>query len=240
MTALWEAAPLLWGSLDEALRRSGISAARRVGATSELPAAAMWSRITRAAAAPETVLYATETAGAPDVQVVCVAPPVVVLGPRLLGGDEDLAPLEARFLLARAAELCRPERIAAAGLPAADFAALCAALVRTFGKPGTSGKAGEQDEHLRTTLPVRLRTQLERLLATAHDQEQPLDPARFGQACQRAADRLGLLLCGEIDVALRLAGAGTATQPRALHLVELSLAERYLAARATLGVGAIR
>ena len=103
------------------------------------------------------MLYATSAAGTPDVQVVCVSPPVVVLGQRMV--SDSLSRLEMRFLLARAAELVRPERIVALGQHPGEVAALLAAIVRTFGK----GDARADDERLRTTLPVKVRTQLEKL-----------------------------------------------------------------------------
>jgi hypothetical protein len=45
---------------------------------------------------------------------------------------------------------------------------------------------------------------------------------------------------GEIELALRLAGGVATDGPKGSHLIELALAEGYLAARATLGVGAVR
>jgi tetratricopeptide (TPR) repeat protein len=60
-----------------------------------------------------------------------------------------------------------------------------------------------------------------------------LDLAAYRAACARAADRAGLVVCGSVTIALRLAGHGE-------HVLQLAADERYLAARARLGVGAIR
>ena len=87
-------------------------------------------------------------------------------------------------------------------------------------------------EGARLSLPITLT--LERLIAARKGQN--LELARYLAACRRAADRLGLIVSGEVDLAVRLAGGAA----QARHLVELSLAEGYLAARATLGVGAVR
>ncbi|HTM20749.1 MAG TPA: hypothetical protein VL172_09585, partial [Kofleriaceae bacterium] len=74
----------------------------------------------------------------------------------------------------------------------------------------------------RAHLPVRLRTRLsERLPALAADD---LDPARYQAACARAADRAGLLACGNASVAIALAG-GPAKAP---HLVRLAASTAYL------------
>ncbi len=134
LTTLWEAAPLLWADVVEAQARMGMSGAHKVPAASDLPAATIYTRIARALDAPATVLYVTEQSDAPDVTVLCVAPPAVVLGPRLHGHGDAVSDLELRFQLARAAELARPERIAAVGLPPDHLAALCASLVRLFGR----------------------------------------------------------------------------------------------------------
>src|SRR5690606_13737635 len=125
LAALRDAAPLLWPSVDDALARVGAAEARRVPANSSLAAATMWSRIARAVDAPATALYQTEAAGSPDVPVVCASPPIVVLGQRLVEGARSA--LETRFLLARAAELARPARIIATGLPADEVDALISA-----------------------------------------------------------------------------------------------------------------
>jgi hypothetical protein len=239
MTAIWEAAPVLWADVGEAQERTGMSGARRVPAVSDLPAATIYTRIARALDEPATVLHVTEQAEAPDVTVLCVAPPAVVLGPRLHGGRGDaVSDLELRFQLARAAELARPERIAAAGLPADHLAALCASLVRLFGREGGEPPR-EEDAVLRQALPVKVRTQIEKLLAGARGSA--LDPERYRRACQRAADRAGLLVCGDIDTALRLGGVvGPDGARQVRHLHELPLRRGYLAARARLGIGALK
>jgi tetratricopeptide (TPR) repeat protein len=240
LTTLWEAAPLLWADVGEAQARMGMSGARKVPAATDLPAATIYTRIARALEAPATVLHVTEQSDAPDVTVLCVAPPAVVLGPRLHGHGDAVSDLELRFQLARAAELARPERIAAVGLPPDHLAALCASLVRLFGRAASgSGTWREEDEFLRVTLPVKVRTQLEKLLGQARGRA--LDVERYRQACLRAADRAGLLVCGDIDTALRLGGVpgpGGARQVRHLH--EMALRRGYLAARARLGVGATK
>lgn len=238
LQVLWEAAPLLWSEPADALERMGIPEAERVGARSDLVAAVMYPHIARALGAPRTVLYTAQTGA--DITVACVAPPIVALGRRLqvtTGGERgDDAPgdLELRFLLGRAAEFARPERAIAVGLPRDQFASLVASLRRAFG-PGPSRDdiaAGqrEQDATLRKTLPVKVRTRLEEILASADPRD--LDPDRYVAACHRAADRAGLLVCGDIATAIRVAGG----PDRARHIIDVALRDAYLDARARLGV----
>ncbi|HWN70371.1 MAG TPA: tetratricopeptide repeat protein, partial [Haliangium sp.] len=136
LTTIWEAAPLLWPEISEALLRSGVADALRVTPPSEIPVVNMFPRITAALGAPATVLYTSQAPAAPDLQIVCAAAPVVVFGPRLQAAGKDPAQRTAlRFLLGRTAEMLRPENIIAAGLPQADFTNLLGALLRLFGPP---------------------------------------------------------------------------------------------------------
>ncbi|HWM85119.1 MAG TPA: tetratricopeptide repeat protein [Kofleriaceae bacterium] len=239
LATVWEAAALLWADVADAQTRAGMSGARRVPAVSDLPAATIYTRIARALDAPATVLYVTDQSDAPDVTVLCVAPPAVVLGPRLHGHGDAVSDLELRFQLARAAELARPERIVAAGLPPDHLASMCGALVRLFARESGAAAVREEDEFLRRTLPVKVRGQLEKLLA--HARGRGLDPDRYRRACLRAADRAGLLVCGDIDTALRLGGVTGPDGSRQLrHLHEMALRRGYLGTRARLGVGALK
>ena len=55
-----------------------------------------------------------------------------------------------------------------------------------------------------------------------------MDPPRKAVgACERAADRAGLLACGHAGVAIELAGGADAAR----HLVKLASSQRYIAAR---------
>ncbi|HUS67692.1 MAG TPA: hypothetical protein VMZ28_24320 [Kofleriaceae bacterium] len=240
LAALWDAAPLLWADVAEAQSRAGMTGARKLGATTDVPAATIFTRVARALDAPATVLYATDQPEAADVTVLCVAPPAIVLGPRLHGRGDAMSDLELRFLLAQAAELARPERIIAAGLSPEQLAALCAGVSRVFGRSASDPAATrEDDELLRTTLPVRVRTQLEKLLGPLRGRL--LDTERFQRACKRAADRAGLLVCGDVDTAVRLGGvAGPDGKRQVRHLHELVLKRGYLAARGRLGIGATK
>jgi tetratricopeptide (TPR) repeat protein len=247
LSTVWEAAPLLWPETAEALLRSGVADALRVAPPSDIPAVNMFPRITAALGAPATVLYTSRDAAAPDIQIVGAAAPIVVLGPRLQTAGKEPAQRSAlRFLLGRTAELLRPENIIASGLPQTDYLNLLGALLRLFGPPHLAhalpaefpdqDAMREHDEALRTALPVKLRERLGMLLedATARD----IDPDRYWSALDRAADRAGLLACGDIATAIQHAGALDEQGRRvARHLIMTALSPSYLRARATLGVG---
>jgi tetratricopeptide (TPR) repeat protein len=247
LNTVWEAAPLLWPEISEALLRSGVADALRAAPPSDLPVVNMFPRITAALGAPATVLFTSQAPSAPDIQLVCAAAPIVVFGPRLQAAGKDPAQRTGlRFLLGRTAEMLRPENIIAAGLPQTDFINLVGALLRLFAPPHLAGALPaefpdqeamrEHDQHLRTTLPVKLRDRLGILLqdATARD----IDPDRYFGALDRAADRAGLLACGDIATAISNAGAVDEQGRRvARHLIIAALSPGYLRARAALGVG---
>jgi len=242
LSTLWEAASLLWSEPDDALERCGVIGAKRVPATSTLRAVAMFPRVAAALESAATFLYTTAAPDAPDVRVVCVSTPIVVLGPRITGIDDTIPELDMRFLLGRAAELSRPERVVAAGLPHDDFVAIVGSVRRVFGggsAPAPDDAARHHDETLRTTLPVKLRSRLTDLLKGVPGAQ--LDPDRLLDACQRAADRAGLLACGDVATAVRLAGAMTRDGRRVTkHVIETALSPRYLAVRAKLGAALVK
>jgi hypothetical protein len=255
LLAMWEAAPILWPDAARAVETAqelGIVAAERVGPREESAATSIYAQITKVLGTPATVLYAARAAEAPDVTVICASPPAIVLGPGVLdtraATSSAVVPTrdaELRFLLGRAALLARPARACAAGLTPRRFAHHVAALARAFGQvsvraEGLDATAVEQEaEKLRKDVPFKIRLRVEELLKKV---TAPLDPLRYRAACQRAADRAGLLVCGNVTVALRLAGADVAGLGKAKpkHLIVLAVTERYLAARAKIGIGASR
>jgi hypothetical protein len=78
---------------------------------------------------------------------------------------------------------------------------------------------------VRARLPVAVRQRLTERLATIAPEE--LDAPTYINACQRAADRAGLLACGDVSVAIELAGGARV----ASHLVRMAASKRYLAVR---------
>ena len=242
LSVLWEAAALLWSEPEDALERCMVIGAERVSAKRARHAGAMFPRVTAALGAPATLLYRTQAPDTPDVQVVCVSPPIVVIGPRFQGlVGTEFSELELRFALGRAAELVRPSRIIATGLPRGDFEDLVQSAARVFGPDGLAeadadDAAAQRDEMLRTTLPVKLRTRVVELLGDARKSD--LNTDHYLAACHRAADRAGLIVSGDIATAMREANAvSSAGQRLSRHLLETTLRAEYLPVRTKLGIG---
>jgi len=240
-----EVISLLVPDPEDALYRVGAAGAKRVSAAAHLAPAEMFPRIAAAIGTGATMIYTRDDAGTPDVQVVCAGTPMIVLGPRVRGLDgASPPPGELRFLLGRIAALAQPARVVFAGAPREDAARLLAAVVRSFGPPllamGASRLIGDadhaedvqrrHDEHVRTTLPVRLRQRFTELLAKMSARDLDLDA--FLAACERTADRAGLLVSDEPGIAFaHVRARGGATE----HLVRAALAPGWMALRARLG-----
>jgi hypothetical protein len=206
-----------------------------VSPVSPAAAAALYPQITKALGGATTLLY-TARAAPSDLAIVLASPPVIVLGPRLVSkraqsrSDADAnADAELRFRIGRAVELARPHRVLAAGAGAIGFAHFVGGLRHAFGKSEdgvpVDAEVAREADRLRAALPLRLRTRLSEQLAAVSPEG--LDPARYLAACQRAADRAGLLACGQIAVAVAQAGGASSAR----HLVELAASPAYLRTR---------
>ncbi|HUQ06036.1 MAG TPA: tetratricopeptide repeat protein [Kofleriaceae bacterium] len=216
LAILGEVLALVCPTATGALVEAGIPDAVRVAATGDAAAAAMYPQIARVLGAPPTLLYTTPKAAA-DVSILMAAPPVVLLGPRLVAvrassrGDGHVATDAAlRFQLGRVAELSRPHRVLTT-MPDDAFVQLVADL--------------RDGERLRSRLPVAVRQRLSDAFAALGPD--PIDARAYIVACERAADRAGLLVCGDVAVAVELAG-GVRKAP---HLVRVAASKRYLAVR---------
>ena len=236
LRGLWEAAPILWSHASEALERVGVTDAERVGASSTLMAASMFPRIAEALHTPASVLWTSGEGGAEDARAVTVSPPIIAIGPRVQGKHEDVPSAPGlRFLLGRACEQARPERILAAGMPAEDFKRLVSSVTRLFGREELQMAVADEverhrDEALHANLSVRLRLQLQELFDSVTRPSQ-LNVREYLDSTRRAADRAGLLMCGSPEAA-----AGELGETFPDHLVELLLHDRFFEALAILGL----
>jgi len=225
---LAQAAATLWPTAASA--RAPLELADEQRGSAAGGASRLYTRIARALGAPDTVVHTRDVPHAVEVAVVCAFPPLVVIGASL----SQLPEIEQRFLLGRAAELVRRERLAATGLPLRQFMRLVTALGPAVGAtPPVEPDAALEAEirRVRAALSVPLRTRLfEVLRGIPADQ---LDPTRYRAACERAADRAGLLVAGDTAAALRFAD----TRGPIDHLVTVAVTEDYVAARAQLGLG---
>jgi hypothetical protein len=243
---LGEATSLVCPDAKGALFNTDLGDPKRLSPTSDAATVALYPQIANALGGPQTLLYTANdhpsfdpNRGDRDLVVLLAAPPVVVVGRRLaqvrartradteVGGDSEL-----RFRLGRVVELTRPRRIFAAGTDRESFGHLLAGLCHAFGKPveQIAPAAAAQADRMRSALPLQLRRRITDWLASRQSTRSAasgLDPDAYVAGCQRAADRAGLLACGDVSVAIALAGGPGAAK----HLIRLAATPRYLAAR---------
>ncbi len=228
-----EAVALIVPDARHALERADFKGARRVSSTSSSATAVLYPQLANMLGGPQTLLYSVERGQ--DLSLLLAAPPVVAIGPRLATvramSQSDADPIvdaELRFRLGRVVELARTKRLLAAGTSPAQFKRFVTGIYQAFGRPMASDpdrSAITEGDRLRSAIPLLLRRRLTERLSTVDLAE--LDTTAYLAACERAADRSGLLACGDVSVAV--AYSGGAAQAR--HLVRLAATPRYLAAR---------
>jgi hypothetical protein len=218
----------------------------RISGTSDAAVAAIYPQISKALGGPATLLYTTPKKTSADIALLYASPPVIVFGPQLadirarsqaelagersLSGDADL-----RFKLGQLVELSRPRRIFAAQ-SAEQLDIFVRGLRYAFGPPGGAASSSRRDDRavivasdrIRGVTPVALRSRLvEWFAAFAGDLYDPEYQSTYLAAAQRAADRAGLVACGDLLAAIAVLG-GLAD---ARHLVQLASSQSYFAAR---------
>ncbi|MEO6774893.1 MAG: hypothetical protein ABI467_18135, partial [Kofleriaceae bacterium] len=226
-----EAIGLVVPDARAALERADLHSARRIAAGTSSAAAALYPQIANALGGPQTLLYAIERGQ--DLAVLLAAPPVVVIGPALgsirARSQSDADPAvdtELRFRLGRVVELARSHRLLATGTTPARFGRFVTGLYHAFAKRADpDSSAVTEGDRLRSAIPLLLRRRITERLAGI--ELGVLDTSAYLAACERAADRSGLLACGDIGVAITAAGGPA----RARHLVRLAATPRYLTAR---------
>lgn len=213
----------------EALKRARIRDAKRL--LDDDPLGAVFERVAEALSGPRPHVYASEDESHADPLVLLAQPPVVVVGPHLVSlaqrcarGDVS-SDAALRFDLGRAVELARPHRVIAVGTLPDTFTNIVNALVAAFGQPAaTEPGLASLVTRLRTELSPALRHQLATYVS-AHDPAR-FEPESYRLACERAADRAGLLACGAVEPAIGIAGGAE----QAPHLVRLAARPEFLAA----------
>jgi tetratricopeptide (TPR) repeat protein len=223
LALLGEAAPLVCPDPASALATAGYPGANRLSATGDAAATAMLPQIAKLLGGPPVLVFAHPRA---ELEVLLAAPPAIIMGPRLASlrarthGELDTTDdAGLRFSIARIVELSRPQRVFAAS---PELPAIVAGLAALAGRAGETVWA----ERLRGKLSISLRRRLAERLEAAGS----LDPSAYVAACDRAADRAGLIACGDLGVAVTLAGG----RDRATHLIDLAASRRYLELRQVL------
>jgi tetratricopeptide (TPR) repeat protein len=252
LAAVWEGAP---GLSQANLDSLGVTAKDKVSTVADLAIAQIWGQAAKALGNRRTSLYLRPDADFDGISLVGVAPPAIVVGPRLAG---EAAVGELRFRIGRALELSRPEYLLAATLPAPEFDTLFMGVLKAFHpkharfRAGSEDAAAEQAAKLKKTLPYKIAKRVGELF-----QEHPevaLDPARWREGAREAGNRAGLLMCGAASAAARIVaresilGAASAPDAQTLRenagrpgplrdLLRFAVSDAYLDARDLLGLG---
>lgn len=128
-------------------------------------------------------------------------PTALVFGP----GLSALPPQEALFVMGRAVALLRPEYILAEAMPPREMAQLFGLVIKAF-HPRHMRQAGEAVAAWRRELPYRAVKRLSDLLREQPDVK--FSTAAWRRAVRRTANRTGLVLCGDLQVAVAVLRRG--------------------------------
>ncbi|MCC6748811.1 MAG: hypothetical protein IT371_14220 [Deltaproteobacteria bacterium] len=242
---LWEAGPAL---LARQLADFGLDPASRVSPVADHDLAKVFSAAARALGIRQTALHI-----GPDdeksTRVLAVAPPVLVVTPQVA---QAFSVGELRFVLGRALELSQSACVLAAALPRAELAQLLASVLRAFHPRHVKHKAPTlearvQAEELKRALPYKVARKLGDLFRERPDLA--FDTGAYRTALGLTANRVGLVLSGDLSLALRQlaqeepALAGRPVYPDQLRasfavrdLLTFAASEEYYLCRAKLGL----
>jgi tetratricopeptide (TPR) repeat protein len=252
LAAVWEGAP---GLSQASLDSFGVTAKDKVSTVADLAIAQIWGQAGKALGNRRTSLYLRPDADFDGVSLVGMAPPAIVVGPRL-AGEAVLG--ELRFRIGRALELSRPEYLLAATLPAPEFDTLFMGVLKAFHPKharfpaGSEDAAAEQAARLKKALPYKIAKRVGELFQEHADVA--LDPTRWREGAREAGNRAGLLMCGVASIAVRMVGresipgAADVPDPETLRehagrtgplreLLRFAVSDAYLDARDLLGLG---
>jgi hypothetical protein len=237
LAQLWEAGQALLGDV---FGRLEFDAKARVSPLGEGVLAQAWREVLRRLGQTKTALVADpaldmreRTSDDPTfdwVEPRCQLPPILVAGKRAREATEDQR-RTLEFMLARGVYSARAEVVMFAGLERGKLAAISSALLLalhprhaqrkqiTRAANDTVSKLGHE---LGRKLPIRVARQITTDF-TEHEAER-FDARALRAWVRRAADRVGLLVCGDLQVAIE---ALTAASPEPLR--SRPLAERVAA-----------
>ena len=199
--ALYEGAPTLYGRSFESF---GVTPQDRVSPVSKDLAARVFGQITRALGNKKTGLYLKRDRGLDGIAVLSHPPTGVLIGPRIA---EATPPAELRFVLGRAIELARPEYILAAAADPKEFAQLFAAVLRAYHprharRKGAADAVNELAVKIKKLLPYTASKRLAELFQKQSNVS--WSSAQWRGAVRLTADRVGLLVCGDLRSAVRV------------------------------------
>jgi tetratricopeptide (TPR) repeat protein len=198
--ALYEGAPTLYGRSFESF---GVTPQDRVSPVSKDVAARVFGQITRALGNKKTGLYLKRDRGLDGIAVLSHPPTGVLIGPRIA---EATPPAELRFVLGRTIELARPEYILAAAADPKEFAQLFAAVLRAYHPRHARRKTADAVAELAVKIKKLLPYTASKRLAELFQKQSAVSwsSAEWRSAVRLTADRVGLLVCGDLRSAVRV------------------------------------
>jgi hypothetical protein len=159
--------------------------------------------------------------------------------PVLLAGDDALANperAELAFRLARAMTFLWPGRAVGGSRPARVLKSLTVALLAEAA-PATAheleGDAVTRGKEALDAVAAETRAQARNLVLRLVSRSSHLNLSRWARALSRTADRVGLIVCGDLPAARRFAADGGAADD---DLVEFALGPEHLRLRNELGL----
>jgi len=246
-TQLWEGASHL---LNERLEDLGVTADEKISPMSDLDLAKLYVEIGKALGNQKTALYLHKSSQAGRVEIVVQTPPALVFGNELL--EAPLA--EARFEIARALELTRPEYTLTAGVRPKQFTELFGSVLRAFHPRHIKRRAGddaaaEAAATFRKNVPYKVSKRLVELFQEMGSTS--WSATRWRRAVADTGNRAGLLMCLDLRAAVqavlraeKLAPTATAPELRALikenealrELIRFAISDEYFGLRVKLGL----
>jgi hypothetical protein len=250
-TQLWEGAPQL---LNERLEDLDVTAEDKISPMTDLDVAKLYVQIGKALGNKKTTLYQRKTGRLERMEIVVQAPPALVFGNELVA-----APLpEARFEIARALELTRPEYVLTAGIRPKQFTELFGNVLRAFHPRHIKRRAGddaaaEAAAAFRKNVPYKVSKRMVELFQEMGSTT--WSSVRWRKVVSDTGNRAGLLLCVDLRAALqamlraeKIEHDGTTDELRRLvtesdsmrELVRFALSDDYFALREKLGIAVAR
>ncbi|MFV8755019.1 tetratricopeptide repeat protein [Nannocystaceae bacterium ST9] len=216
LLALWDAGLSL---VAELLDKIEFDSGARVSPVGEGPLAKAWRDVLRRMGQSKVALLADpplddrelvddQPALRSFVEPRCQQPPLLIAGPLARASSANDRQLE--FALARGLYFTRPETVLIAGLTRRSFADVLSATLGAFhprhgkrkqarGEPDAVGKLSQE---LARKLPIRVARQIAALFKD-HELDS-FDSRALRTWVRRAGDRVGLVVCGDLEAALRV------------------------------------
>ncbi|MBN2575951.1 MAG: tetratricopeptide repeat protein [Deltaproteobacteria bacterium] len=208
--ALWEGVPALSRATLDSL---GVTAKDKVSAISDLDVAKIFSQAGKALSNQRAGLYLKPDAEFDGVRLVAAAPTAIVVGKAFA---EAVSASALRFHIGRALELLRPEYVLAATLDSVALDDLFTAALKAFHpkhnrwRAGSEDSAAEEAAKLKKALPYKLAKRIAEIFQEHVDAE--VDCLHWRSAVLETGNRAGLVLCGDLQSAVRVVVRETAVE----------------------------